>query len=141
MLYTKIIVLEQIEERVGERTADGIAAAIGSLIGDGSLTTGDRLPTVRTLAGQLGVSVNTVADAWKILQSHGAIKTERRRGTTVRSTRTGTGGRYWQVPVEPGTIELDLSTGTPDQDLLPPVGPVLHRLHADVPILVRRPTH
>ncbi|MDH3754647.1 MAG: GntR family transcriptional regulator, partial [Acidimicrobiia bacterium] len=108
--------VRRIEPRVEERTARGIAVAIGSLISDGALEPGDKLPTVRALASELGVSVNTVSDAWRILQSHGVIVTERRRGTTVRSTRAGLGGRYWQVPVEPGTIELDLSTGTPDNE-------------------------
>ncbi len=123
-----------IEERLEERSAQGIAVAIGSLITDGRLGSGDKLPTVRNLAAHLGVSANTVSDAWRILQAHGTITTDRRRGTTVRATRVGLGGRYWQVPVEPGTIELDLSTGTPDRSLLPPVGPVLHRLHTDVAV-------
>ncbi len=123
-----------IAARLEERSAQGIALAIGSLITDGRLSSGDKLPTVRNLAVHLGVSANTVSDAWRILQAHGTITTDRRRGTTVRATRVGLGGRYWQVPVEPGTIELDLSTGTPDRSLLPPIGPVLQRLHADVAV-------
>jgi len=124
----------QIEARLEERSAQGIAVAIGSLITDGQIGSGDKLPTVRSLAAHLGVSANTVSDAWRVLQAHGTITTDRRRGTTVRATRVGPGGRYWQVPVEPGTIDLDLSTGTPDRNLLPPVGPVLQRLHADVAV-------
>ncbi len=131
-MYTKSFVEATIAEAVEHRTADGIARAIGSLISAGTLNPGDQLPTVRALAGHLGVSPNTVSDAWRILQTHGAIRTDRRRGTSVRDRRAGIGGRYWQVPVAPGTIELDLSTGTPDKDLLPQLGPVLHRLHADV---------
>ncbi len=126
---------ERIEARLDERTPPGLAAAIGALIGDGTLVAGDKLPTVRALAGHLEVSTNTVSDAWRILQQHGAIETDRRRGTTVRHTRSGGGpGRYWQVPVEPGTIALDLSAGTPDKTLLPPLGPVLQRLHTDVAV-------
>lgn len=132
-MYTKSFVEVTIGDAVEHRTADGIAKAIGSLISAGTLNAGDQLPTVRALASHLGVSANTVSDAWRILQHHGAISTDRRRGTRVRARRAGIGdGRYWQVPVAPGTIELDLSTGTPDKDLLPPLGPVLHRLHADV---------
>lgn len=123
-----------IEAQLEERTAAGIARTIGVLITSHHLSTGDKMPTVRGLASQLGVSVNTVSDAWRILQNHGMIATDRRRGTTVRARRATDAGRYWQVPVAPGTIELDLSTGTPDRDLLPPLGPVLHRLHADVAV-------
>lgn len=125
-------VLDEIAARASDRTGRGIALAIGSLVGDGRLGPGDQLPTVRALAAHLGVSPNTVADAWRLLQAHGAISTDRRRGTQVRARQVRLDGRYWQVPVAPGTIELDLSTGTPDETLLPPLGPILHRLHADV---------
>ena len=124
--------LGEIASRTETRTGRGIALAIGSLVGDGVLLPGDQLPTVRALAAHLGVSPNTVAEAWRLLQTHGAISTDRRRGTQVRARQVRLDGRYWQVPVAPGTIELDLSTGTPDESLLPPLGPVLHRLHADV---------
>ncbi|MFN3217250.1 MAG: PLP-dependent aminotransferase family protein [Acidimicrobiales bacterium] len=129
-----------VPEAIARRLADGestptpqaIAGAIGALVTDGGLGPGDRLPTVRALAGHLGVSPTTVSEAWRILARHGAITTDRRRGTTIRSTRVGAAGRYWQVPVEPGTLALDLSTGTPDPALLPPLGPVLASLHAEV---------
>ena len=125
-------VLAEIAARTEDRTGRGIALAIGSLVGDGALLPGDQLPTVRALAAHLGVSPNTVAEAWRLLQTHGAISTDRRRGTQVRARQVRLDGRYWQVPVAPGTIDLDLSTGTPDESLLPALGPVLHRLHADV---------
>lgn len=124
--------LDEIAARTDDRTGRDIALAIGALVGDGVLQPGDQLPTVRALAAHLGVSPNTVADAWRLLQTHGAISTDRRRGTRVRARQVRLDGRYWQVPVAPGTIELDLSTGTPDEALLPSLGPVLHRLHADV---------
>lgn len=116
---------------VTDRTAAGIAQAIGRLISTGGLTAGARLPTVRAVAGQLGVSPTTVAEAWRLLQHHGAIATEGRRGTFVRGSRPVAPGRYWQVPVDPGTFDLDLSTGTPDPALLPPLGPLLARLDVD----------
>lgn len=124
--------LESIRARIDQPTARGVATTIGALVSDGTIAPGDRLPTVRSLAGTLGVSSSTIADAWRILADHGVITTDRRRGTTVRTARADLSGRYWQVPVEPGTIDLDLSTGTPDAELLPPLGPVLRRIHADV---------
>lgn len=109
-----------------ERTPQGIANAIARLISDGQIPVGQRLPTVRAVAKRLAVSPTTASDAWRILQSHGLIITERRRGSFVRGTRRDAlEGRFWQVPVPPGTFAIDLSTGTPDPALLPPLGPVL----------------
>lgn len=120
---------------IDDRTPTGIALAIGRLISTGALATGDKLPTVRAMAEQVGVSPTTVNDAWQILHSHGAITTEGRRGTFVRGTRQGTApGRYWQVPVDPDIFSIDLSTGTPDPSLLPPLGPILSKLDLDAPV-------
>ncbi|MFT5204462.1 MAG: DNA-binding transcriptional MocR family regulator [Candidatus Aldehydirespiratoraceae bacterium] len=130
----KRLMLDRIADRLGEdRTPESLARLVGSLISDGELAPGEKLPTVRALAGALDISVNTVTDAWRILRLHGVIETNRRQGTTVRAQR-GNHGRHWQVPVEPGTIEVDLSAGTPDKELLPPLGPVLEGLHHSIPV-------
>ncbi len=50
---------------------------------DGALPPGARLPTVRELAGQLGVAVNTVARAYRELESAAIIETRGRFGTFV----------------------------------------------------------
>ena len=44
---------------------------------------GTRLPTVRALAGELGLAVNTVARVYKELEADGLVVTEGRRGTRV----------------------------------------------------------
>ncbi len=54
-----------------------------SLIERGELRPGDRLPTVRQLAGDLGVAPNTVARAYADLQAEGWLTCEGRRGTRV----------------------------------------------------------
>lgn len=116
-----------------KRTSKGIAHAVGRLINSGQLPAGSKLPTVRAMAKQLEVSPTTVGDAWRILRSHGAIHTEGRRGTFVRVPRESAApGRYWRVPVDPGVFEIDLSTGTPDPDLLPSLGPILRRVPPDL---------
>lgn len=51
----------------------------------GDLAPGTRLPTVRALAEQLGVSAGTVARAYRELESDGVVVTEGRRGTFVAS--------------------------------------------------------
>ena len=44
---------------------------------------GTRLPTVRELAGQLGLAVNTVARAYRELETAGVVETRGRFGTFV----------------------------------------------------------
>lgn len=102
-----------------DRTAHGIAQAIGSLVADGTVSVGERLPTVREVARVMGVSPTTVSEAWQTLQRHGIIETQRRRGTFVSERSGAMASRFWQVPVARGRYEIDLSTGTPDPDLLP----------------------
>ena len=52
-------------------------------IRDGELTPGTRLPTVRDLAGQINLAVNTVARAYRELEAAGILETKGRFGTFV----------------------------------------------------------
>lgn len=49
----------------------------------GALPPGQRLPTVRALADQLGLAVNTVARAYRELERDGVVVTRGRSGTFV----------------------------------------------------------
>ncbi|MBO0880439.1 MAG: GntR family transcriptional regulator [Mycobacterium sp.] len=49
----------------------------------GTLPPGTRLPTVRELASQLGLAVNTVARAYRELEAAGVVETRGRFGTFV----------------------------------------------------------
>lgn len=49
----------------------------------GDLPVGYRLPTVRGLAGELGLAANTVAKAYRALEADGVIETRGRNGTFV----------------------------------------------------------
>ncbi|MFI5755923.1 GntR family transcriptional regulator [Streptomyces sp. NPDC051569] len=49
----------------------------------GALPVGYRLPTVRGLAEELGLAANTVAKAYRALESDGVIETRGRNGTFV----------------------------------------------------------
>ena len=44
------------------------------------------MPTVRALAEQVGLAVNTVARVYRELEADGVVVTEGRRGTFVRSS-------------------------------------------------------
>lgn len=62
-----------------EQVRDGIAAAVRR----GELTAGDRLPTVRKLAVDVGLASNTVARAYRELEEAGVVETRGRNGTFV----------------------------------------------------------
>ena len=71
---------------IEEPSPRGIAAGIARLITSGDLAPGDRLPTVRALAADLGVSPATVSHAWQTLAANGLILSRGRSGSVVRST-------------------------------------------------------
>jgi DNA-binding transcriptional regulator YhcF (GntR family) len=52
-------------------------------IRDGTLPAGTRLPTVRGLAAELGLAPNTVARAYRELETAGLVATRGRGGTVV----------------------------------------------------------
>lgn len=64
-----------------------IAAGIRCAIAADQLRLGDALPTVRQLAADLGVNLNTVARAYQALEAQGLVLTAGRRGTHVTATR------------------------------------------------------
>lgn len=65
----------------------------GQIVGHvsaGNLTPGDRLPTVRDLAADLGVAVGTVQRAYRELEAEGVVSTRRRVGTTITAATAST---------------------------------------------------
>ena len=119
----------EVASQINDRTARGIAAAVGRMITSGDLAVGDRLPTVRDLATSLGVSPTTVSQAWQSLAGVGAIDARGRQGTFVRRpTGPASPRRYRRVTEGPGHFALDLSSGTPDPGLLPDLGPVIAKV-------------
>ncbi|MFJ8769269.1 GntR family transcriptional regulator [Streptomyces clavifer] len=60
-----------------------IRAQLAALIRTGRLTEGERLPTVRQLATDLGLAPGTVARAYRELESAKLIRTRRGAGTRV----------------------------------------------------------
>jgi DNA-binding transcriptional regulator YhcF (GntR family) len=61
---------------------------VEQLIRQGELAQGNRLPTVRQLAGELGLAVNTVARAYKELEAERLVETRGRNGTFVLASRS-----------------------------------------------------
>src|SRR5579872_3789418 len=67
-----------------EQVAEGIKA----LIARGELAEGAALPPVRQLAADLGVNLNTIAFAYRELQSQGFIHVKHGSGAVVASRTT-----------------------------------------------------
>ncbi len=60
-----------------------IRSLLAAQVDSGELQPGDRLPTVRRLAEDLGVATNTVARAYRELEQSGVIETRGRSGSFV----------------------------------------------------------
>jgi DNA-binding transcriptional MocR family regulator len=121
--------------RISGKTAQGIAASIEEGIERGALAPGSRLPSIRRLAADRGVSPTTAAAALGILRRRGLVLTRPRSGARV--SWRGPARRRWPAIVAPGT--RDLARGNPDPGLLPALAPALaqidstHRLYGQEP--------
>lgn len=92
---------------------------------DETLKPGDRLPTVRALAQELGVSPATVNAAYRKLRERGLVTGSGRAGLRVSDRRLAPARRLAAV-APPGV--RNLADGNPDPALLPPLPPALVRL-------------
>ncbi len=61
-------------------------------ISDGRLAPGEKLPTVRGLAEEIGINSMTVNKAYQLLKQEGYIITDRRNGVRVREEIEQTSG-------------------------------------------------
>jgi DNA-binding transcriptional regulator YhcF (GntR family) len=67
-----------------------IRLRIAELAAAGALPAGTKLPPVRTLAATLGLAANTVARAYRELETAGLVETRGRLGTVVTARAAGT---------------------------------------------------
>jgi LacI family transcriptional regulator len=79
----------QLYPRSGLGIAAQVRARIALQIADGELAPGDRLPSVRLLAGELGVNVNTIRAAYAKLETDGLVETKQGVGSVVLATPAG----------------------------------------------------
>lgn len=73
----------RVDPRAAKPLFDQLRAQIIGEVRNGRLVAGARLPTVRELAARLGLAVNTVARAYRELESAGILETRGRFGTFV----------------------------------------------------------
>jgi DNA-binding transcriptional MocR family regulator len=112
-------------EYIAGATAIDIAGSIEAAVHEGRLRPGEALPTVRELAERLRVSPATVAGAYKLLRGRGLVSGLGRRGTRVTARPPSPAARS-VAPVPQGSV--DLATGNPDAELLPPLDQALRSI-------------
>ncbi len=87
------------------------AGKLATLIEQGTLRPGERLPSVRRLKHQHGVSVSTVLEAYRLLEDKGLIEARPQSGFYVRH-------RFRELPAEPAKTAPSLSACCPSFDEL-----------------------
>lgn len=106
-------------EKIADRTLRGIALETSALIRAGVLPVGVRLPAIRDIAYELGVSPATISEAWSALRRQKIITGRGRNGTWV------SGDRFIAKPERAASVgnfgpgHLDLTLAAPDVSLLP----------------------
>jgi DNA-binding transcriptional regulator YhcF (GntR family) len=79
----------RVDQHAARPFFDQLRTQIIDGVRDGKLPPGTRLPTVRELAGQMSLAVNTVARAYRELEAAGILETRGRFGTFVARVDPG----------------------------------------------------
>lgn len=72
-----------IDRGLDEPVYEQVAGQIRLLIANGALRPAMSLPTVRQLAGDLGVNLNTIARSYRLLEGEGFLEIRKRAGVKV----------------------------------------------------------
>ena len=73
----------RVDRDTGVPIGTQLAWALSERISEGTLKVGDKLPSVRELAAEAGVNVNTVRAVYARLERDGLVRSEQGRGTFV----------------------------------------------------------
>lgn len=77
--------LLDLDRQQAEAPYEKLRRGVIDLIEDGRLLVGERIPTVRGLAEALSLAPNTVARAYRELESEGFIETRGRHGSFIKA--------------------------------------------------------
>ncbi|WP_419667250.1 PLP-dependent aminotransferase family protein [Streptomyces sp. 2-1] len=100
--------------RTGSGLRKGLTDALRAAVRGGRLAPGTRLPSSRSLAADLGIARNTVADAYADLVAEGWLTARQGSGTRVAERAVVAPASAPPRPRTPGGPAYDLVPGTPD---------------------------
>jgi len=100
------------------RVRAGLEAALREAVQTGRLAPGTRLPSSRTLAADLGIARNTVADAYGQLVAEGWLTAQQGSGTRVAAAVAAALPPPQSSP-EARRLRFDLRPGSPDLSAFP----------------------
>lgn len=93
-------IIENVERKVP--LYEEVANRITYLIEEGTFRPGDRVPSIRSLSQQFGVSINTIKQAYAFLEDRRLIEARPQSGYFVRA-------RLPEVPVDPQIFKREIS--------------------------------
>jgi GntR family transcriptional regulator len=105
-----------------------VADEIKVLIAAGRLREGELLPSVRQLAGDLGVNLNTIATAYRELQDEGLLTVRHGSGAVVTSLTTRSTPRHELKKALRTALAQLVLAGLPQTEILSLVSDELENL-------------
>jgi GntR family transcriptional regulator / MocR family aminotransferase len=106
-------------ELTGTRVRAALESALREAVRAGRLTEGTRLPSSRSLAADLGIARNTVAEAYGGLVAEGWLTARSGSGTRVASRPGSAAPSVPSPPAPVRALRHDLRAGSPDVSLFP----------------------
>ena len=103
----------------GPRRRAGLERALRDAVRSGRLAPGERLPSSRALAQDLGIARNTVADAYGQLVAEGWLEAKQGSGTRVAGHGPPAEARSPVAPAADRAPRFDLRAGAPDLSSFP----------------------
>ena len=84
-------VVIEVDRRAEEPVYGQVARQIRLQVASGALPVGSRLPSVRALASDLGVNLNTIARAYRLLEDEGFVTMRDRERAEIAAPRARAG--------------------------------------------------
>lgn len=103
----------------GTRVRAALEAGLREAVRSGRLHSGTRLPSSRSLAQDLGIARNTVAEAYSQLVAEGWLTALQGSGTRVADRVAATDSPIRRGDIAPSPMRYDLRPGSPDLSAFP----------------------